>query len=397
MVEWVAMKQSHRYTAILIVAATAIATRVQAEDAPATKKSPAVKSPIAALLEPIRAKHGIPGMAGAVIEGQRVGTYLGGIGATGKRRLGGTADVTIADKWHLGSCTKAMTATLIGRLVDQDKLSWNTTLAEAFPELAEGMHPAWKPVTLELLLGNRAGAPETLDADGLWGRLWQHKGTPTEARRTLAEGVLKNPPVSTPGSKYAYSNAGFAIAGHVAETVMKKPWERLMREELFEPLQMITAGFGAPSKQDAPHGHRVMGSRVVPVDPGPGADNPPAIGPAGTVHASVADWGRFMALHLRGERKGSTTLPVTRKTLRAMHEPLAGQEYGFGWIVTSRPWGNGKVLTHAGSNTMWYCVVWVAPKRDFAVLVTCNLGGNAAAKACDEAAGALIRWHLQGK
>jgi hypothetical protein len=49
------------------------------------------------------------------------------------------------------------------------------------------------------------------------------------------------------------------------------------------------------------------------------------------------------------------------------------------------------VLTHAGSNTMNYAVVWMAPKRDFAALVCTNQGGDAAAKACDEAAGALIK------
>jgi hypothetical protein len=62
-----------------------------------------------------------------------------------------------------------------------------------------------------------------------------------------------------------------------------------------------------------------------------------------------------------------------------------------GWIVTERKWGGGKVLTHNGSNTMNYSVAWVAPKRKFAVLVCTNQGGEEAAKACDEAAGTLIR------
>jgi hypothetical protein len=61
-----------------------------------------------------------------------------------------------------------------------------------------------------------------------------------------------------------------------------------------------------------------------------------------------------------------------------------------GWLVTERPWGGGRVLTHAGSNTMNYAVAWLAPRRDFAVLAATNLGGNKAASACDEAAAALI-------
>lgn len=53
---------------------------------------------------------------------------------------------------------------------------------------------------------------------------------------------------------------------------------------------------------------------------------------------------------------------------------------------------NDGVLTHAGSNGMWYCVAWVAPERGFAVLSAVNIGGDDAAQACDDAAGAMIGW-----
>jgi hypothetical protein len=53
----------------------------------------------------------------------------------------------------------------------------------------------------------------------------------------------------------------------------------------------------------------------------------------------------------------------------------------------------GNVLTHSGSNTMWFCVTWIAPERDFAVLVMCNQGERGD-KACDEAASAMIQDEL---
>ena len=65
-----------------------------------------------------------------------------------------------------------------------------------------------------------------------------------------------------------------------------------------------------------------------------------------------------------------------------------------GWIVAERDWGSGTVLNHAGSNTMWYAVTWIAPKKDFAVLVACNQGGDEAEKACDEASSLLIQEFL---
>ncbi len=64
-----------------------------------------------------------------------------------------------------------------------------------------------------------------------------------------------------------------------------------------------------------------------------------------------------------------------------------------GWTIVSRDWGGGRVLTHSGSNTYWFAVVWMAPKKDFAVLVCCNQGGDGAQKACDEVASRLIQQH----
>ena len=109
------------------------------------------------------------------------------------------------------------------------------------------------------------------------------------------------------------------------------------------------------------------------------------------MHASLRDWSKYIALHLQGARDGEQKLLLKRETLRRIQTPEEGENYAFGWNATRRPWGGGTVLMHNGSNTMWYCVTWLAPKRDFAVLVTCNQGGAAAAKACDEVAGALIR------
>ena len=80
------------------------------------------------------------------------------------------------------------------------------------------------------------------------------------------------------------------------------------------------------------------------------------------------------------------------RNMKARHERL--KRGIFRWIVTDRPWAGGRALTHSGSNTMWYCTVWIAPARDFAVLVTTNQGGDEAAKACDEASWALIQDHI---
>ncbi|MBI5365206.1 MAG: beta-lactamase family protein [Planctomycetes bacterium] len=374
---------------IVLVASSLAVGAVPRQDPSATAPSKPKLAPrdLAPLLKPSREKGGVPGLVAAIVRGGE----LVALGADGVRKHGDPTPITVNDCMHLGSCTKAMTATLAARCVEAGKLRWDSKLSELFPGV--DMLPAWRDVTLELLLTNRAGAPENLDAGGLWRRLWKREGTPTEQRRELLLGVVQREPAAPPGTKFLYSNAGFAIAGHALETFAEKPWEELVQAELFTPLGITTAGFGAPGtkgKVDEPLGH--VGDH--PIDVGPEGDNPPAIGPAGIVHMSIADWAKFVALHLDAEC-GRPRL-LAKESFAKLHAVPANAErrYAMGWGVERREWAGGEVLTHSGSNTMWFCVTWIAPKKDLAVLVCCNAGGDDAAKCVDGAAWALIQDEL---
>ena len=353
-----------------------------------THAAPPPAKDVSALLAPIVAKHDVPGMAAAVV---RNGEIVA-LGFAGVRTRGKGDRIAVGDRFHLGSDTKALTAMVCGILVDEGKLKWSQTLGETFPELKKSMHPQYQAVTLEQLLTNRSGAPGDLTKDELWGKLWQHRGTPTSARRLLLQGVTSKPPEAAPGEKYIYSNAGFSIAGHMAEKVTGKSWEDLTRDKIFRPLGMTTAGFGAPgtpTKNDQPRGHKADGS---PVEPGPAADNPVAIGPAGIVHCSIEDWARFAAAQLPSAK----TKLVKPETLAKLHTPAPGEpKYAMGWMIAEgQPWAGGPALTHNGSNTMWMATAWLAPAKDFAVLITCN---QASDKATNAAVLALIADHFNGE
>lgn len=369
--------------AIALTLLCLISVTVHAETPPPKDVSP--------LLTPIIQKHDVPGMAVAVVQsGETVA-----VGVAGVRTRGKGDKIATADHFHIGSDTKAMTAMLCGILVDEGKLKWSQTLGETFPELKKSMHPQYQAVTLEQLLTHRSGAPGELEKDELWAKLWQHKGKPTSARRLLLTGVTSKPPEAPPGTKYIYSNASFSIAGHMAEKVTGKSWEDLMREKIFRPLGMATAGFGPPGtskKNDQPRGHKADGS---PVEPGPAADNPVAIGPAGIVHCSIGDWARFVAANLPSA-KTKLVKPETLEKLQMPAPPAPGEpKYAMGWIIADgQPWAGGPALTHAGSNTLWYAVAWLAPKKDFAVVVACN---QANPKACNDAVLALIADHFKGE
>ncbi|MDI6449606.1 serine hydrolase domain-containing protein [Anaerobaca lacustris] len=350
-----------------------------------------------AVLEPIRQANDLPALAAAVVKGGQTVA----VGAVGVRKAGSPQRVTADDKWHIGSCTKSMTAALAAMLVEDGTLRWDMTPAEMFADLESQMQPEWREVTLEQLLAHRGGAPPDLDEQGLWDRLWQRADRlPREQREYLTRELLTmHEPVAPPGVKTIYSNAGYALVGHAIESLLDRPWEDLLRQRLFAPLGMTGAGFGAPAsvgEVDQPWGHKAgEGGTFEPVAPGLHADNPAAIGPGGTVHCRLDDLAKYAAWHLagaRGERARHASPLLHPETFERLHTPLAADsEYALGWVATERPWGGGTVLTHAGSNTMFYAVIWIAPQKDFAVVVCTNAGGDAAEKAVDHAAAILIR------
>ncbi len=338
---------------------------------------------VARLLETIRAKYNVPSLAVAVVfDGKIVATN-----AVGVRKSGDSQRVTPGDKYHLGSITKSMTATVAAMLVEQGKISWSTTVGEVFPELKAQIDSKYRNVTLEQLLSQRGGVPGEPPPD-LWKAAWEAEGTPSEQRLAFIKGILSRKPEADAGTKFIYSNQGYAIAGVMLERTSGKSWEDLMRTMLFEPLGMKSAGFGAPAtpdKVDQPSGHTSkLFFGIKPVPPGPGADNPLAISPAGAVHCSMEDLAKYVSFHMAGERGQSKLLKA--ETFKKLHTPVAGGDYALGWVVLERKWAHGRTLMHNGSNTMFYAVIWAAPNRDCAIVVATNIGSSKADDACDDAA-----------
>ena len=379
--------QRHGVLFLLPLLGLAAAGSLSAESAapPDAAKPPEVTisaEDLSPLLEPIRAKHRIPGMVCGILAGDQLR-----LGAAGVRKAGAPEPITTGDLLHLGSCTKAMTATLIATLVEQKKLAWEARLSHLFPDLKPEMSEDFQTITLQQLLTHRSGLP----SNGPWLELGRNAST-TAQRLNLLKKMMQGELKSEPGRKFLYSNAGYALAGLMAEQVTGEAWEKLMRERLFGPLGMASAGFGAPGtpgKVDQPWGHVVK-----PDGPeGRQADNAPGAGPAGRVHCTMTDWAKFVNLHLHAARGDARMLKAETST--HLHTPSPGTDYACGWIITKRPWADGTVLTHNGSNTMWYAVVWIAPKKDLAVLVVANQGDKEAEKACDDTAGALIGHQLK--
>jgi CubicO group peptidase (beta-lactamase class C family) len=311
--------------------------------------------------------------------------------------VGSDVQVTGNDAFYIGSCTKAMTSTLMAVLVEQGKLQWDTTLKEALPDLAYEMHQEIREVTIKQLLCHYAGLP-TYGGEFPQGKtiddMIKLPGTLPEQRKEYVRMMLKQGPQITPGERYSYSNVGYAVAGVIAEEIMDTPWEELMEEMIFQPLGMTNTDFGIMcdlEKIDQPWQHVFKDGEHIAIEPVSSKSNPHIIGPAGsTVRCSIGDWAKFVIAHLQGVRGEQTPLAVT--DFDVLHTPPFGGDYAMGWVGTERDWGGGRVLWHSGSNGLNYAVVWMAPLLDFGVLVATNQGGDDAYKACDETAGKLIKY-----
>lgn len=363
-------------------------------------------------LEAIRAKSKAPALGAALFTTDR----LDGVWVAGRRAADVDVAVATDDLWHLGSCTKSMTATLIALLVERGDLRFDTPLAKLLPDCATSMQPAYADLTLVELLAHRAGLPAMTGPDPLFDSFVAATGELPAIRADFTRRLLEQAPASPPRGPLVYSNAGFVVAGHVAEVAIGKSWEELITELLFVPLGMASAGFGAPGFPDellAPRGHDDTGGAI---EPGPDGDNPPWLGPAGVVHATLADWAKYLQLHLRGVQGDVTVGAVTlrKETFTRLRTawspaPSAAKDgaapaapatddtaYGYGWLLPRRDWAAGDhlVLTHTGSNGLWFCCCWLDPAAGFGVVATTNCGGVAGSQATDAAAALLLQRHL---
>jgi len=335
------------------------------------------------VLEEIRAKAKLPALAGMLI----VGDEIVEIAATGVRAKGDTTSVTVDDKWHIGSNTKAMTATLAGIFVERGLIEWGTTIEEVFPELRGEIRPEFLDVRLDELLSHTAGVSNDVGATPFWSKAWGTEAPIMEQRASWLPQLLSLEP-GAPRGTYAYSNSGYVVAGAMLERITGESWEALMRREIFRPLGMETAGFGPPgdpqASADQPRGHLGEGDSARPVY----QDNPPALGPAGTVHVSLPDHARFLVEHLKGAR-GEDGI-VSAATFQKLHTPFPDSDYALGWGVVERDWAQGAALTHNGSNTMWYHTIWMAPERNMAIAMATNVAGEHTPGVVDRAVGAML-------
>ena len=323
--------------------------------APANAAEPLTKEGI----ETLRREGNVPALAAAsTAKGKAPARWV-----AGERASGSGVAATVEDQWHLGSITKSMTATLVARLIESGAIGWNDTVGDLLKGVVPDMHDAYKTVTFRHLLCHRAGLANNIPMEQ-FAKFPRESADIRADRRALARIALTTAPIGPQEATFSYANNGFIVAGTMLEAKLDKTWEELIQTHVFTPLRLTSAGFGAPGKKGEltqPTGHAFDGKSHMVMRVGEGVtDNPQVLGPAGTVHMSLADVLTYLGAHI----DGPFLKPDSRRTL---HTPPFGGEYAMGWVVRS----TGE-LWHNGSNTLWYAEVLFNPATGLAAVACCE-------------------------
>lgn len=322
------------------------------------------------LQKTLLAQSGAPAMSIAVMRDGKVEEAAGGL-----CRVGDTAQVQPGQVWSIGSIGKSICATVIGKLIEQGKLHWDETLADALPDIP--MKMVYEDVTIEQLMHHRGGVPEDLSFDAA--KVEQIVGPendPTRIRNRYARDILLRDSVAKPGEQFVYSNAGYALLGHIAERAAGEPYEQLVRDLVFTPLGLNDSYTDADSLPvNRPHGHVLTSRGLEPAETGGVLDI--MLAPAGGgIYMSLPDLLKYGNEHLKGlQGKDGLLKAATMKRLHKGMKDSEGASYACGWNIESVP-GIETFHGHNGSNGTFEAELAIFPKAGLIVAAATNCGNQ---------------------
>lgn len=333
---------------------------------------PEASSPPPATVEEFRAQAAkiledtrIPGAGIALVRSNGV-EWAGGVGyADRDQRVPVTADT----HFRAGSISKTFVAMALVQLYEDDKLELDRPIKEMAPALRiDNPWEATDPVTVRHLLQHTAGFD-----DMHFNEMYNLADPPD---MPLLD-VLKINPASRrvrwkPGTRMSYSNPGYGVAGYVLEHVTGEPYEKVIQERIFNPVGMETSSFVLT---EADHARLAKGYDSPAGPPVPYTQI--YLRPAGNLHTSAADLGRFVQLLLNW---GETTdnLVVDPEYLSNMERPQttlaakAGLLYGYGTGIASQSLAGYPVLGHGGGIDGFSSIYGYSAARDAGYVVLLN-------------------------
>jgi len=130
--------------------------------------------------------------------------------------------------FKIASISKLYDAVAITRLVHNNRLSLDKTLADYFPELAGRIENAER-ITLRMMVQHRSGIPNLTDTPDFW-------ENPPKSSKEALELVLDQPADFEPGEKYKYSNTNYLLISELIDKTVGYSTFQYIREDILIPL-----------------------------------------------------------------------------------------------------------------------------------------------------------------
>lgn len=313
-------------------------------------------------------KHGVPGATLAIKHGDEVAEA-----AYGVLNVRTGVPVTTDALFQIGSITKVWTATLIMQLVDEGVIDLDAPVVTYLPDFRVADAEVTRTVTTRHLLAHTSGIDGDLFLD-------TGRGDDCLEKYVAACADLgQNHPL---GATMSYCNAGYSVLGHLIEVLRGKSWDEVLRERLFAPLGLTSAG-------TLPEEALLHGAAVGHVTP-PGGEPQVApvwgifrsCGPAGLIHATPREALALADLHLADGVTADGTRVLSAESAQAMREPqirvpdehTLGSHWGLGWILMT--WDGRPVYGHDGATIGQGAFMRIVPDAGLSICLMAN-GGHA--------------------
>lgn len=287
-------------------------------------------------------------------------------GIAGVNNINDKKEVQLNDKYSLGSNTKAITALIAMKMVEEGIISLDTKLLDLIPSLKKKIKKTYRKITLGELLSHRAHVKSYMYEPDYIGFPEELPDNLVEQREVFTEHVLNQEPLISEKS-WNYSNAGYVIASHMMEVAAGKSYEELVAD--FMNKMGYDHYFGLANREDggAPSGHMMEGEVWTEIGPTHEYSGiPEMMSAAGMLSMNILDYAKLIQMQLKGLNGEETYLSA--ESMNTHH--FGVEKYAYGWINAVQ---NGlKLSTHDGSLGTCYCHTLIIPKLSCAITIMFN-------------------------
>jgi D-alanyl-D-alanine carboxypeptidase len=286
-------------------------------------------------------------------------------GIAGINNINDKQKVKLEDKYSLGSNTKAITALIAMKMIEEGQIKLDTRLIDLIPSFEGGINDYYEDITFGSLLSHRAWVKPYMYEDDHNTLPKTFPGKLTNQRNLFTKHVLNQDSVFS--LTYSYSNAGYVIASHMMEIAAKTNYEKLVQAFMSEMKYDHYFGLANREDESAPSGH--MMENQVWTEIGINHEYsglPTFMGAAGMLSMNILDYAHLIQMQLNGLKNKNTY--ISAKSMNTLHYGL--DNYAYGWI--NGEMGGMKYSTHDGSLGINYCHAIILPQIPCAIVIMLN-------------------------